>query len=58
MEKKKPKIILRVKIKGEIYDRVYGINDIKNVIDLFNGIHQDQMKISIEQVEIVKKDDH
>lgn len=50
MKKKKPILILKVKIKGEVYDRVYGIKDIQNVIDLFNNINRPQMKIEVEEV--------
>lgn len=53
---KKPVLILRVKIKGEIYDRVYSIKDIQFVVNLFNDIHGDKMKISIESVKEIENE--
>lgn len=48
---KKPILIIKVKVVGEVYDRVYGIKDIEHIVDLFNEIHSPQMKVTIESVQ-------
>lgn len=53
-KKKKPVLVLKVKIKGEVYDRVYGIKDIHYIINLFNDINRPAMEITVEEIKELK----
>lgn len=48
---RKPLIVIKTALIIEVYNLVYGIADLENIINLFNNIHNPQAVVRLGKIE-------